>query len=59
MNTVTAAIVLFSITLICLIEIYYTITSRGHHSRHHNVFYLLAVPGILSLIYGLKVVGVF
>ncbi len=58
MNTVSSAIALFSITLICLIEIYYTITSRGHHSRHHNVFYILAVPGILCLIYGLKVLGV-
>ncbi len=58
MTPTIAAITQFSITLICFVEIYYTVLSRGHHSRRRNVFYLLAVPGILSLIFGLKILGI-
>jgi len=53
MTTTVAAITQFSIMLICFVEVYQSI-----RVRHRNVFYILAIPGILALIFGLQILGI-
>jgi hypothetical protein len=53
MTPVMAAITQFSITLICILELY-----AAFVRRHHRPFFVLIIPAIVSLIFGLKILGV-
>jgi len=53
MTPVMAAVTQFSITLICILG-FYTAFVR----RHHRPFFALIIPAMVSLIFGLKILGV-